>query len=149
LCLLRVLQKAQLLRAFEQHPHGRRLPAGASARGAFAHGFQPVTDRLERDVRVRALDASDNRGQAVVGFSSSSATKHFIGQKPVADIGLHSAQETALGSATRLGQGAVDDAHNVFPGQVGAQPAHLGHPVLSRLVQPLHVAVLPREPHLA
>ena len=146
---MRALQQAQLLRAFQQHPHGRRLPAGASTRGAFAHGFQPVTDRLERDVRVRTLDASDNRGQAVVGLASSSATKHFIWQKPVAHLGFHCAQKAALRPVAVVGQGAIDDPKHIFPGHIGSKSSDMWHPVLSRLVQPLYVAVLPRESHLA
>ena len=101
--LLRALQQAQLLRAFQQHPHGRRLPAGASTRGAFAHGFQTVTDRLERDVGVGALDRCDNRRQAIVAFAASSATKHFIGQKPIADIGFHGAKQAALRPMAAVG----------------------------------------------
>jgi len=43
----------------------------------------------------------------------------------------------------------MDDAHYVFPGQVRAQATDMGNPVLRRLVQAFHIAVLPRQPHLA
>ncbi len=97
----------------------------------------------------RTLDASDNRGQAVVGLASSSATKHFIGQKPVAHIGFHCAQKAALRPVAVVGQGAIDDPKHIFLGHIGSKSSHMWHPVLSRLVQPLYVAVLPRESHLA
>ena len=51
--------------------------------------------------------------------------------------------------AAVVGQGAIDDAQDIFPSQVGAQPAHMRHPILRRFVQPFHVAVLSRQSHLA
>jgi len=48
-----------------------------------------------------------------------------------------------------MGQGAIDDPQDVFPSHIGAQTAHMGHPILRSFVQALHVAVLSRQPHLA
>ncbi len=51
--------------------------------------------------------------------------------------------------APRLGQRAIDDPQHIFPGHIGPQATHMGHPVLRRLVQALHEAVLPRQSNLA
>jgi hypothetical protein len=69
-------------------------------------------------------------------------------QKAIADICGDCAQQSALRPLALSGKGGVDDAHHVFPGHVGLQAAHMGYPVPRRLVQPFHVAVLPRQTHL-
>jgi hypothetical protein len=144
-----VRHEAKSFRPLQQHFHRRRLPSRSATRRAFAHRFQPFTDRLKRDVGICALDASNNGGQAIVRFAAPGAGQHLGRQEAVADIGLHRAEQAALGPATRLGQGGVDDAQHILPGHVGPQAADMGHPDLRRLVQPLHIAVLSRQPHLA
>ena len=48
-----------------------------------------------------------------------------------------------------MGQGAIDDPQHVLPGHVRPKAPHMWHPVLCRLVEALHIAVLPRKTHLA
>ena len=47
------------------------------------------------------------------------------------------------------GQGGIDNSQHVFPSHIGAQAAHMRHPILRGLVQAFHIAVLPCQPHLA
>ena len=85
------VEQAQPLGPLQQHLHGRRLPVYPPAGRALPHRFQPVADRLKRDVGIRALDSSDDGGKAVVGFTAPGAVKDRVGQKAVADLGIHGA----------------------------------------------------------
>lgn len=107
------LDEAESLRSFQQHPYGRWLPAGSPTRGALAHGFQSFADCLQGDLGVSTFDCCDNRRQAIVGFATSSASKHFIGQEPVAHICFHGAEQATLCPAAVVGQGAIDDPQKV------------------------------------
>jgi hypothetical protein len=56
------------------------------------------------------FDAGRDGGQAVVGIAATGTAQHGFVQEAVADIGVHGAQQSALGPLARAGQGAVDDA---------------------------------------
>lgn len=103
------VKQTQPLGPFQQHLHRRRLPACPPAGRALAHRFKSAADRLKRDVWVRALDGSNDGGQAVVSFAAASSGPHSLGEKAVADIGIHGAEQTALRPLALAGQGAVDD----------------------------------------
>lgn len=75
--------------------------------------------------------------------------QYRFGQETLAHIGADGAQQAALAPTPRGGKGRVDEPQHIFPGHVGAQAADLRHPVLRRLVQPLQIAIGPRQLQLA
>ena len=54
-------QHAELSRSFQQHLHGRGLPFRPTTGRTFVHGFQPVADGLQGDVRIRSFYRGDDR----------------------------------------------------------------------------------------
>ena len=112
----------------QQMLDGGRMPAGAAAGRALAHGFKLGSDLLQREIRRGGGDVGDQPHKAVVGAVPPRALEQLGLENAFRDQPTHGTPEPFDGPLA--GAIAVEHAYDIAPRLLRPHPPNRGQPRL-------------------